>query len=75
MHTMPLPPLYSSTMEFIKKLFLYTGVASSMFLVLGLFKPWVMVWWEDIQNRKKVIKIYGSVAVTCFIGYVILYYI
>jgi hypothetical protein len=28
-----------------------------------------MVWWEDVQNRRKVIKIYGGVALVSFAVY------
>ncbi len=29
-------------------------------MILGLIKPWIMLWWEDVQNRKKVIQLYGT---------------
>ena len=38
-------------------------------MVAGLFKPWIMLWWEDTQNRKKVLKIYGTAAVVTFALY------
>lgn len=41
-------------------------------MVIGLFKPWLMLWWEDIQNRRKIIKTYGVGAVICYGVYVIL---
>lgn len=56
-------------MEFIQRVFLYISVTAILFLVIGLFKPWMMLWWEDVQNRKKVIKIYGSVAVFSYAVY------
>lgn len=31
-----------------------------------------MLWWEDVQNRKKVIKLYGGVAVLFFVIYLLL---
>lgn len=43
-----------------------------MFMVAGLFKPWLLLWWEDVQNRRKVIKLYGSVAVLSYVVYLIL---
>jgi hypothetical protein len=43
--------------------------------VLGLFKPWIMLWWEDVQNRRKVIKIYGLLSVIFYFAYWILFYI
>jgi len=33
------------------------------FMFLGLIKPWWLLWWEDTQNRLKVIKLYGGIAV------------
>lgn len=45
---------------------------SLIFLLFGLFKPWVMLWWEDRQNRKKVIKVYGFAAIFFFVLYELL---
>ena len=50
-------------MEFIQQLFLYVSFTSLFFLFIGLFKPWAMLWWEDVQNRRKVIKVYGLAAI------------
>ncbi|HWA32591.1 MAG TPA: hypothetical protein VG737_00605 [Cyclobacteriaceae bacterium] len=36
---------------------------SALFLIIGLFRPWAMLWWEDEQNRMKVIKAYGSLTI------------
>jgi len=49
-------------MEFFRHLLLYIGVASMACLVAGLYRPWIMLWWEDVQNRRKVIRLYGAVA-------------
>jgi len=38
-------------------------------MVIGLFKPWAMLWWEGVQNRRKVIKLYGSVAILSYLVY------
>lgn len=56
-------------MEFAQRLSLYISIAAFGLLVIGLFKPWIMVWWEDIQNRRKVIKIYGTIGLTCYALY------
>jgi hypothetical protein len=56
-------------MEFFQDVFLYLSVTALACLILGLFKPWMMVWWEDTQNRKKVIKLYGTTAVISFALY------
>ena len=59
-------------MEFIQRIFLYLAFASLLFLIVGLYKPWVMLWWEDTQNRKKIIKIYGTATLVTFAIYYIL---
>jgi len=37
--------------------------------VIGLFRPWAMLGWEDVQSRRKVIKVYGLVALLCYAAY------
>lgn len=32
-------------------------------LFTGLYKPWIVLWWMPRQNRKKVLRIYGTAAV------------
>ena len=56
-------------MDFIQRFFFYMSYASLLCLLLGLFKPWMMVWWEDTQNRKKVIRIYGTAGVISYALY------
>ena len=56
-------------MDFIQRFFLFMSVTALGCLVLGLFKPWMMLWWEDVQNRKKVIKVYGTAAVVSYALY------
>lgn len=57
-------------MKFLQQLFLYIILVSLAFLVIGLFKPWIVLWWEDIQNRRKVIKVYGLVTLVSGLLYV-----
>ena len=59
-------------MDFVARLFLYTGLFCLLLMILGLIKPWVFLWWEDIQNRRRVLKLYGSIAGVCFLIYVVL---
>jgi len=47
----------------VKLLVLFLIITCILFLIIGLFRPWAMLWWEDIQNRSKVIKSYGSLAI------------
>ena len=62
-------------MYYVRLLFLLISLTSFMFMVMGLIKPWMMLWWEDVQNRKKVIKLYGTSGVFFLIVYVILQYV
>ena len=34
-----------------------------LLLIIGLFKPWIVLWWEDTQYRLKVIMLYGTVII------------
>jgi len=54
---------------------LLLSLTSFLFMVLGLIKPWIMLWWEDAQNRRKVIKLYGTSCIIFFMIYLILRYI
>lgn len=56
-------------MHFARQLFLYIAITSFLFLIAGLVKPWIMLWWEHVQNRRKVIKVYGLVSVCSIIIY------
>jgi hypothetical protein len=56
-------------MEFAHKLLLYISITALVFLLIGLYKPWVMLWWEDVQNRRKVFRLYGSIAALGYLAY------
>jgi hypothetical protein len=56
-------------MDFVIMLFKFLSVIAVIFLLIGFYKPWVMLWWEDIQTRKKVLKVYGSTAVISYVIY------
>jgi hypothetical protein len=56
-------------MNLVQLFFLLCAVACAMFLAIGLYKPWIMLWWEDVQNRRKVIKVYGSIGLACYAIY------
>jgi hypothetical protein len=43
------------------------AIMALIFLLLGLIKPWWLLWWEDTQNRLKVIKLYGSIAAVSYL--------
>lgn len=56
-------------MNYLRPLFLTITIASFFFLIVGLYKPWVMLWWEDVQNRRKIIKLYGGMGITSALLY------
>lgn len=56
-------------MYYVRLLFLLISLTSFLFMILGLIKPWIMLWWEDVQNRKKVIQLYGTSGVLFLIIY------
>lgn len=56
-------------MYYIRLLFWLLSITCLAFMLLGLIKPWILLWWEDVQNRKKVIQIYGSLMVFFYIIY------
>jgi hypothetical protein len=62
-------------MEEVSLLFLFLSIFSFFSMLLGLYKPWVVLWWEDVQNRKKVIQLYGSIGVICYLVYFVLQFI
>jgi len=59
-------------MYYVRLLILYLGLAGTLFLFIGLYQPWAVLWWEDIQNRKKVIQVYGTLTLIFFIAYYVL---
>jgi len=57
-------------MYYVRLLPLFLTYAALFFMTIGLFKPWLMLWWEDVQNRRKIIKVYGIVAIFFYMVYV-----
>lgn len=53
----------------------YSGLAvatlSGLLLILGLFKPWIALWWEPVQTRRQVVKLYGTVSAGGLLLYII----
>ncbi len=56
-------------MVHVKTLVLFLTITSVLFLIIGLIKPWAMLWWEDVQNRIKVVKVYGSLSMVFGVAY------
>ena len=61
----------SSMKSLITLLPLTLCVLSFVLMMIGFYKPYLIVWWEDIQNRRKVLKVYGGSTVLFFIIYLI----
>lgn len=59
-------------MVHVKTLILFLTITCVLFLMIGLIKPWAMLWWEDVQNRGKVVKVYGSLAIVFGVTYWVL---
>ncbi|MBX2961276.1 MAG: hypothetical protein KF687_02115 [Cyclobacteriaceae bacterium] len=51
------------------------SIASLLFMVAGLFKPYLLLWWEDVQNRRKVIKVYGSLALLSYLIFLLMHFL
>lgn len=62
-------------MYYVRLLLLYLSGTALLFLIMGLIRPWLMLWWEDVQNRRKVLKVYGSMALIFYIFYWALYFV
>ena len=62
-------------MYYVRLLFLFLSAACLLFLLAGLYKPWIMLWWEDVQNRKKVLQVYGTLMVVFYVTYYVLKFI
>jgi len=54
---------------YLRVLFYYLTLISLLFIGIGLWRPWVMLWWEDLSNRRKIIKVYGTVAIVFYALY------
>lgn len=67
--------VFLGRMQFVQRFFLYLSLLALLCVIAGLFKPWALLWWEDKQNRKKILKIYGTAAFTAFVIYCLLFLI
>jgi hypothetical protein len=54
---------------YVRLLFYYLTLVSLLFILIGLWRPWVMLWWEDMSNRRKVVKVYGTIALIFYTLY------
>jgi hypothetical protein len=56
-------------MEWIESFLLFIGTMGLIFLLIGLYKPWIMLWWREKQNRRQIINLYGAIALLSFLIY------
>jgi hypothetical protein len=59
-------------MYYVRLTCMYASLLCLFLLVIGLIKPWVVLWWEDVQNRRMAIRVYGSLALVFYLGYVLM---
>ena len=59
-------------MYYLELFILFLTMTCVLFLIIGLIRPWSMLWWEDVQNRMKVIKAYGSLAIVFGLVYYVI---
>ncbi len=58
-------------MQLLSDLSAAVALLSLIFLAVGLYKPWLMLWWEDMQNRRKILKVYGFATLFFYILHLI----
>ncbi|MCS6973045.1 MAG: hypothetical protein N2044_01180 [Cyclobacteriaceae bacterium] len=59
-------------MEQIRLFSLLLAATAFLLLILGFYRPWVVLWWEDVQNRRKVLHIYGTIGMGAMLIYFLL---
>jgi len=59
-------------MQSVRLFCLLLSCACLISLIIGLFKPWLLLWWEDVQNRKKIILVYGTLAAVFYVAYLVM---
>lgn len=55
----------------MERLFIFSGLLSLILLMTGIYRPWVVLWWAAHQNRRKVIRLYGSILTLSIVGYLV----
>ncbi len=46
-------------MELLRDLIFILAVFNFLLLSVGLYRPWIVLWWRRRQNRRQVIQLYG----------------
>lgn len=55
----------------IRPLILVLSILFTILTFVGMYKPWIVFWWADFSNRKKVLAVYGSLALMCWLLYLL----
>ena len=53
----------------VESFLLGAGIIGFICLLVGLYKPWIMLWWREKQNRRQVINLYGIIVLLSFFIY------
>lgn len=56
-------------MHVIERLLLLMGWVMLLLMLIGMIKPWMLLWWRDVQHRYGVIQFYGTLSLACFLVY------
>ena len=59
-------------MQIASSLTFYLFVILMIVVLIGLYRPSIVLWWEDVRPRKKVLKYYGILGSVCLLIYMIL---
>ena len=52
-------------MQSVRLFCLFFSGPAFVSMVIGLIRPWWLLWWEDVQNRKNF-QVYGTLTVVFF---------
>ena len=63
--------MLGSNLEFEQYLLLWTGLFCAFLVVVGFYKPTLLLWWEDTQNRIRILKVYGTSSIVLLTVYLI----
>ncbi|MDN5214558.1 hypothetical protein QQ020_20935 [Fulvivirgaceae bacterium BMA12] len=47
-------------MELLLNLIFILAIFNFLLLAVGLYRPWIVLWWRRRQNRLQVIRLYGT---------------
>jgi hypothetical protein len=55
----------------VKYFALWLAAITGCLMLFGFFKPWIVLWWEPVQTRRRVIRLYGTICLVALIVYAI----